>query len=91
MKVFFPLRSIDVDASAPHPDNTKYRVSFGHEHWGDEPCAVWKVQMVYDRQVSGRRSPSYPVGTDDFDRVLEAMRVVMSGGGTSGRGEIAPI
>ena len=29
--------------------------------------------MVYDGDVAGRRSPSYPIGTDDYERVMEAV------------------
>jgi hypothetical protein len=90
VKVFFPLRSEDVEASPPHPEDTQYRVAYGHEHWGEDPCPVWKVQMVYAGQVSGRKAPSYPVGTDDFERVLDAMRRVMAGGGGPRRGAIDP-
>jgi hypothetical protein len=92
MKVYFPVRFEDVDASHPHPENTKYRASYGHEHWGEgEPATVYKVQMVYDGEVSGRKAPSYPVGTDDFARMLAAMDRVMRNGGAPDRREIPPI
>ncbi len=73
-QTFFPAagRSIDVAASPPHAANTMYRVSFGHEIWEDGGHSVGKVQMVYDGVVSGRRSPSFPEGTDDYFRVLNA-------------------
>lgn len=62
-----------VPASHPHPPNTEYKVSIGEEIWGNSPHKVIKVQMVYDGEIAGRRSPSYPLGTDDFERVLEAV------------------
>ena len=73
MKTYHPFISSDVPASSPHPSATVYRVSFGLEYWGEEPHEVAKVQMVYDGAVAGRRSPSYPSGTDDFERVVEAL------------------
>lgn len=91
MKVFFPIRWIDVDATGHHPSNTKYRVSVGHEHWDEGPQHVLKVQMVYNGAVSGRRSPSYPTETDDWERVVDAMRALMRGEGASGRGQINPV
>ena len=75
MKVFFsnPLTHRDIPASDPHPPNTCYRVSYGHEMWDDGPQAVTKIQMLYNGKVSGRRSPSFPEGTGDFQRVADAM------------------
>jgi len=85
MKIYFPTRWLHVDASAPHPPNTTYLVSQGHEHWGgEEPWAVRKIQMVYDGKVSGRRSPSFPSGTDDFERVQTAMARIVAGEGQTG-------
>lgn len=71
-RTFFPEKSIDVQASPPHPPNTLYRVSIGSEQWGDVFTKVIKIQMVYDGVVSGRRSPSYPVNSNDFYLVSDA-------------------
>lgn len=77
-KVFHPEYSILVPASCPpHPPNTEYKVSLGTENWGDSNHRVIKVQMVYDGKVSGRRSPSYPYGTDDYIRVHEAVKELL--------------
>lgn len=72
--VFRPIVEERVPASPPHPANTEYRVAIGTEDWGKggQPI-VEKVQMVYDNEISGRRAPSYPVGTDDELRVRAAM------------------
>lgn len=72
-KTFFPHsnREISVPASKPHPDGTEYRISTGLETWDNGNHEVVKIQMVYNGKVAGRRSPSYPVGTDDFSRVME--------------------
>jgi len=77
-KVFHPVHFIDVPASAPHAPNTKYRVSIGVEDWeeGETSVEVVKVQMVYDGQVSGRSSPSYPKGNGDLEKVLEALKKI---------------
>ncbi|MGR5061125.1 hypothetical protein ACPV3O_22980 [Vibrio rotiferianus] len=70
-KTFFPHadKVAYVDASAPHPENTQYKISIGTEVWDDENHEVVKIQMVYDGAIAGRRSPSYPLGTDDYQRV----------------------
>ena len=71
-KTFFPEMHEHVPASAPHPPRTYYRVSIGLEEWGlEEYVPVVKVQMVYDGKISGRKPPSYPLGTDDFVKVGE--------------------
>lgn len=72
-KTFFPKMYIMVPASHPHPPNTEYKVSIGEELWGNSSHKVIKVQMVYDGEIAGRRSPSYPLGTDDLERVMEAI------------------
>lgn len=71
MKTFYPRTYTDVAASYPHPENTAYRVSIGDEEWNGTFVQVVKVQMVYDGNVAGRKSPSYPLGTDDWERVSD--------------------
>lgn len=79
-QTFFPheRKTALVRASKPHPENTQYKISIGLETWGDENHEVVKVQMVYDGVVAGRRSPSYPLGTDDYDRVTTKLRQLIS-------------
>jgi len=72
-QTFFPEASILVPASPPHPENTEYKVSIGLEQWDESHHHVIKVQMVYDSIVAGRRSPSFPIGTDDLSRVIKAI------------------
>lgn len=76
-KVFYPEKYIMVKASKPHPENTEYKVSIGVEDWNGKHVKVVKVQMVYDGVLSGRRSPSYPIGTDDYERVEKAIREIL--------------
>ncbi|MBU8576450.1 hypothetical protein ACQKEX_14550 [Bacillus pumilus] len=71
-QTFFPKMHIMVAASKPHPKNTQYKVSVGEEVWEDAKHLVTKVQMVYDGKVAGRRSPSYPIGTNDHQNVIQA-------------------
>ncbi len=71
MKTYYPRVIKDIPASYPHPDNTMYRISVGDEEWGGTFVQVVKVQMVYDGNVAGRKSPSYPLGTDDWERVTD--------------------
>lgn len=63
-----------VAASRPHPPDTYYRVAIGPENWGGG-CGeeMEKVQMVYGGRVAGRKAPSYPVGSDDAERVYQAL------------------
>ena len=77
-KIFFPKMFIMVPASHPHPPNTEYRVSIGEELWDEKKNHVLKVQMVYNGDIAGRRSPSYPVGSDDFKRVMEAANKLLT-------------
>lgn len=79
-QTYFPhdCAALFVKASKPHPDNTQYKVSRGLEVWGDENHEVVKIQMVYDGQVAGRRSPSFPLGTDDFQRVMSKVQELIS-------------
>lgn len=76
-KVFFPRDYILVNTkSLKHPQNTQYKVSIGYEDWNGNHVEVIKVQMVYDGVVAGRRSPSYPLDTDDYDLVHKAVLVL---------------
>ena len=76
MKTFYPRITKDIPASYPHPDNTMYRISIGDEDWDGSFVQVVKVQMVYNGKVAGRRSPSYPLGTDDWERVTEEISIM---------------
>lgn len=74
---YFPLKCSYVQASPPHPLNTQYKVSIGWEKWQDKNTLVSKVQVVYNGKVSGRKSPSYPFGTDDYKIVsMELTRML---------------
>lgn len=72
MKTFHPVQSAFVDASPPHPSKTQYKISVGNEFFDGVPQTVLMVQMVYEGRVEGRKSPSFPIGTDDFMRVSQA-------------------
>lgn len=71
-KTYFPndKHIAFIDASHPHPKHTQYKISIGLEQWNNENHEVVKIQMVYENKISGRKSPSYPIGTDDFQRVM---------------------
>jgi hypothetical protein len=90
MRVFYPIRSINVPASPPHEGDPSYVVSYGVEHWDDATVYVYKVQMAYGGRVSGRKSPSFPDGTDDAERVAAALAQLKAGGGQVMRGHIFP-
>jgi hypothetical protein len=78
-KIYFPLSFIDVPASAPHQGAPAYRVSYGLEHWADGSAhPVYKVQMCYAGVVAGRKTPSYPEGSDDLERVCEAFMKIIA-------------
>ncbi len=82
-KTFFPHanKTVYVDASEPHPPNTQYKISIGYEVWGGQNHEVVKIQMVYNGEIAGRRSPSYPIGTDDFEKVAEELKKLKGAGG----------
>lgn len=71
-KVFVAEDSIWIKASSPHPAGTEYVVSVGDEQW-EEKQRVIKVQMAYGGKIAGRKSVSYPYGTDDWIRVMRAI------------------
>lgn len=72
-RTFYPRVSKFVEASAPHPEGTQYKISMGDEDWDGQYQSVIKVQMVYNGKVAGRKSPSYPVESDDNIRVATAI------------------
>lgn len=72
-KTFFPEVVEFVPASSPHPPHTQYKVCIGMEEWNATFVPVIKVQMVYEGVVAGRRSPSYPLNSDDHSRVNDAI------------------
>ena len=79
-QTFFPdsKKTVYVDASYPHPEDTQYKISVGLENWNNENYEVMKIQMVYNGKISGRRSPSYPIGTDDFQQVQIEIQKLLS-------------
>ena len=78
-RTFYPRYSKSIPASAPHPKGTEYKISVGDEDWDGVFEQVVKVQMVYDGKVAGRKSPSYPTGTDDWRRVAETIEELING------------
>lgn len=80
-KTFFPYsdKTSFIKASSPHPENTEYKISIGLETWGEKNHEVVKIQMVYNGEIAGRRSPSYPLGTDDFQRVVSKTEEMIKG------------
>ena len=77
-KVFYPQASSQIMANSPHPPDTEYKISIGTEMWGNIPASVIKVQMVYKGKVNGRVVPSFPLGTDDYQRVRKAIDELLS-------------
>lgn len=75
-QTFFPKKSIRITASKPHID-AEYVVSIGTEMWGSDAQQVIKVQMAYEGKISGRRSPSYPADTLDYEKVNEAIKKLL--------------
>ena len=74
MRTYYPKISAVIPASAPHPKNTEYKISIGDEVWDvGVSQTVIKVQIMYDGKIAGRKSPSYPAGTDDYKRVSETI------------------
>jgi hypothetical protein len=72
-KTFFPELYELIPASEPYSPGTEYKVSVGLEKWDDKYVPVTKVQMVFDGTISGAKSPSYPLGTEDHLKVARAV------------------
>lgn len=72
-KTFFPELYELIPASEPYSPGTEYKVSVGLEKWDDKYVPVTKVQMVFDGTISGAKSPSYPLGTEDHLKVARAI------------------
>lgn len=74
-QTFFPDVESKVLASCPpHPENTYYRIAIGKEDWGDTREEVLKIQMEYDGAVAGRKSPSFPIDSNDITKVFNATK-----------------
>jgi len=71
-ETFFPQLSEIVPASPPHPPGTGYKISIGLEDWGLNYIPVIKIQMRYNEKTS-ERSPSFPLGTQDHQKVTQAI------------------
>ncbi|MFQ5508457.1 MAG: hypothetical protein ACE5FN_03875 [Leptospirillia bacterium] len=89
-RTFFPEAHRFIPASPPHPEGTQYKVSVGMEDWGGTYQPVIKVQMAKHGQVLGRKSPSYPLETDDYWQVFKAVRELMAECDWPVPGEAAP-
>lgn len=78
-KKFFPSDFVLIDATRDYDKlKVQYRVGYGKEEWHDGKYRdVYKVQMVYDGRVSGRQSPSYMHGTEDYEKVHAALTELM--------------
>lgn len=82
-KIFHPLIDMIefVDATCghnAHPAGTQYRIAIGNEIWDKTNPLVLKIQMSYQATgIQGRRSPSFPIGSDDFDRVNEKAKELL--------------
>ncbi|MBI5190111.1 MAG: hypothetical protein HZA22_05510 [Nitrospirae bacterium] len=78
-QTFFPLGGYtELVPSTSHGVDVKYKVSIGHEMWGNNPKLVLKVQMEYKGKVEGRKSPSYPIGSNDAADVCKAIDRLMA-------------
>ena len=71
-ETFFPQLSEFVPASPPHPPGTSYKISIGVEDWDSNYIPVIKIQMLYDQKTL-ERSPSFPLGTQDHQKVMQAI------------------
>ena len=71
---FEPIIWCHVKASNPHNQTAEYYVAIGKENWDEDGNnLVIKIQMEYERKRAGRKAPSFPVETDDFDKVSKAV------------------
>ena len=73
---FFPQASEIILASPPHRPGTGYQISVGLEERESNFMPVVKIQMVYDGIVTDT-GPSFPVGSEDHDRVNNAIKELL--------------
>lgn len=66
-----------IAASHPHPAGSEYVISVGIEDWNGESIMVTKIRMAYNGRIQGRKAPSYPIGTSDFERVSEEVHKLL--------------
>lgn len=69
---FFPSASELVPANPPYPPGTFYKVSVGLEvleMWDPNYVPVVKIELVMNGEVQENVTPSFPVNSDDFQRV----------------------
>ena len=77
-KTFFPKITKSIPATYPHGEGGRYKISIGEEQWDDNTfVTVIKVQMEYNGIVNGRKSPSYPIDSDDYQRVNEVIKELL--------------
>ena len=89
-RTFYPREYRLIEASSPHPEGTEYKVSVGDEDWEGQYHTVVKIQMMYNGKVAGRKSPSYPIESDDYVRVASAISEMLDTGKQSA-GEVVCI
>lgn len=95
-KIFDEIESIYENASSPYPEGTLYKISYGKEcikaTVSDKEnivvTEVIKVVLMINGETIPNKAVSFPVGTDDLQRVTVAMNKLLSSLKTK---EIAPI
>jgi len=76
-KTFFPKASTFIPFSKN--EEYQYKISVGIEYWGgneDEGYDVLKIQIAHQEAVQGRKSPSFPLDTDDFEIVMREAKAL---------------
>jgi len=77
---FFPSVSELVPASPPYPPDTFYKVSVGleaSEVWEPNYVPVVKIEIVINSQVQENCGPSFPVNSNDYQRVFQLVRKLL--------------
>jgi 2,4-dienoyl-CoA reductase-like NADH-dependent reductase (Old Yellow Enzyme family) len=74
---FFPQTTVSVSASPPHPVGACYVVSFGLLETASGYLPMVKTHLCYPGDET-EMCPSFPVGSDDHDRVARAVSALLT-------------
>jgi 2,4-dienoyl-CoA reductase-like NADH-dependent reductase (Old Yellow Enzyme family) len=77
---FFPSTYELIHASPPYPPDTFYKVSVGleaSEVWDPNYVPVVKIEIVINGQVQENLNPSFPLNSDDCQRVSQTVKKLL--------------
>ena len=88
-KVFKPIVFTWIPAYS-HSERAEYYIAIGTEHWSeekDDPYVI-KIQMAYNRKRCGRKNPSYPIESNDWEAICNTVERIKKAFDEGKKGEI---